>query len=226
VRLVTIGEYDICACCAPHVSRTGEIGMIKLLDAVRYKGGMRIHFLAGSAALEHYRKVWTDVATLSAMLSVPQSEVVEGLKKRDAEIEKRGTIISSLRKQLLDYKIAALQETQGNFCIFTDDPEVISLALERMRFTLLCKCLQNAMDISVGVTQGYGKTTVPAIFSLVGVCGLRLLWIFSIFPCHSTVTVLFMIYPITWLITSMANLIYYFFIQHRITNLKAQGAAL
>jgi alanyl-tRNA synthetase len=129
VRLVTIGEYDICACCAPHVSRTGEIGMIKLLDAVRYKGGMRIHFLAGSAALEHYRKVWTDVATLSALLSVPQSDVVEGLKKRDAEIEKRGAIISSLRKQLLDYKIAALQETQGNLCIFTDDPDMLALRL-------------------------------------------------------------------------------------------------
>ena len=129
VRLVTIGEYDICACCAPHVSRTGEIGMIKLLDAVRYKGGMRMHFLAGSAALEHYRKIWTDVATLSALLSVPQSEVVEGLKKRDAEIEKRGAIISSLRKQLLDYKIAALQETQGNLCIFTDDPDMLALRL-------------------------------------------------------------------------------------------------
>lgn len=129
VRLVTIGEYDICACCAPHVSRTGEIGMIKLLDAVRYKGGMRIHFLAGNAALEHYRKVWTDVATLSAMLSVPQSDVVDGLKKRDAEIEKRGAIISSLRKQLLDYKIAALQETQGNLCIFTDEPDMLALRL-------------------------------------------------------------------------------------------------
>lgn len=129
VRLVTIGEYDICACCAPHVSRTGEIGMIKLLDSIRYKGGMRIHFLAGSAALEHYRKVWTDVATLSAMLSVPQSDVVDGLKKRDAEIEKRGAIISSLRKQLLDYKIAALQETQGNLCIFTDDPDMLALRL-------------------------------------------------------------------------------------------------
>ena len=129
VRLVTIGEYDICACCAPHVSRTGEIGMIKLLDAVRYKGGMRIHFLAGRAAIEHYRKAWTDVATLSAMLSVPQSEVVDGLKKRDAEIEKRGAIISSLRKQLLDYKIAALQETKGNLCIFTDGPDMLALRL-------------------------------------------------------------------------------------------------
>ena len=129
VRLVTIGEYDICACCAPHVARTGEIGMIKLLDAIRYKGGMRIHFLAGSAALAHYRKTWSDVAALSAMLSVPQSEVVAGLERREAEIEKRGATISALRRQLLDYKIAALQETTGNLCIFTDDPDMLSLRL-------------------------------------------------------------------------------------------------
>lgn len=129
LRLVTIGTYDICACCAPHVARTGEIGMIKLLDAIRYKGGMRIHFLAGSAALAHYRKTWSDVATLSAMLSVPQGEVVEGLKKRDAEIDKRGALISSLRRQLLDYKISALEQTDGNLCIFTDDPDMLSLRL-------------------------------------------------------------------------------------------------
>lgn len=129
VRLVTIGEYDVCACCAPHVARTGEIGLIKLLDAIRYKGGMRIHFLAGSAALAHYRKTWQDVASISAMLSVKQSEVVEGVRKKDAEIEKRSALISSLRRQLLDYKIAALEETEGNLCIFTDDPDMLSLRL-------------------------------------------------------------------------------------------------
>lgn len=129
VRLVTIGQYDVCACCAPHVARTGEIGLIKLLDGIRYKGGMRIHFLAGSAALEHYRKTWSDVATLSAMLSVKQSEVVEGVRKREAEIELRGATISALRRKLLDYKIAALVQTHGNLCIFTDDPDMLSLRL-------------------------------------------------------------------------------------------------
>ena len=129
VRLVTIGEYDTCACCAPHVARTGEIGLIKLLDAIRYKGGMRIHFLAGSAALAHYRKTWSDVATLSSMLSVPQSDVVLGVQRRDAEIEKRGATIASLRRQLLDYKIAALEQTDGTLCIFTDDPDMLSLRL-------------------------------------------------------------------------------------------------
>ncbi len=129
VRLVSIGEYDVCACCAPHVARTGEIGIIKLLDAIRYKGGMRIHFLAGFAALEHYRKTWQDVATVSAMLSVKQSEVVEGVQKKESEIEKRSATVSSLRRQLLDYRIAALSETEGNLCIFTDDPDMLSLRL-------------------------------------------------------------------------------------------------
>ncbi len=129
VRLVTIGEYDVCACCAPHVAKTGEIGMIKLLDAIRYKGGMRIHFLAGFAALQHYRRTWQDVATLSSMLSVKQSEVVQGVERRQAEIEKRAATISSLRRQLLDYKIAALQDTDGDLCIFTDDPDMLSLRL-------------------------------------------------------------------------------------------------
>jgi alanyl-tRNA synthetase len=129
VRLVTIGEYDVCACCAPHVSRTGEIGLIKLLDMIRYKGGMRIHFLAGSAALMHYRKTLSNVAALSAMLSVPQCDVIDGVKRRDAEIEKRGAVIASLRKQLLEFKIAALTDTVGNLCIFTDDPDMLSLRL-------------------------------------------------------------------------------------------------
>ena len=162
VRLVTIGEYDVCACCAPHVARTGEIGMIKLLDAIRYKGGMRIHFLAGSAALEHYRKTWSDVATLSAMMSVKQCEVVEGLKKKDAEIDKRGALISSLRRQLLDFKIAALEQTRGNLCIFTDDPDMLSLRL--LVNAGVEKCTGICAAFSGDDTQGYkyimGSATV------------------------------------------------------------------
>ena len=162
VRLVTIGEYDVCACCAPHVARTGEIGVIKLLDAIRYKGGMRIHFLAGSAALEHYRKTWSDVATLSAMMSVKQCEVVEGLKKKDAEIDKRGALISSLRRQLLDFKIAALEQTRGNLCIFTDDPDMLSLRL--LVNAGVEKCTGICAAFSGDDTQGYryimGSATV------------------------------------------------------------------
>lgn len=105
--------------------------------------------------------------------------------------------------------------------IFTTDPEILALAKERMQFTLLFKCLQCAMDISVGTMQGYGKTTVPACISLIGVCGLRLVWILTLFPLHPTVTMLFVIYPITWLIASGANLIYYYTVQKAVCRQDA-----
>ena len=52
VRIVSVPGYDICACCAPHVERTGEIGMIKLVNMQRYKGGVRVTMLCGSRACE------------------------------------------------------------------------------------------------------------------------------------------------------------------------------
>lgn len=51
VRIVSIPGYDACACCGVHVARTGEIGLIKLLFARRYKGGTRVEMVAGWMAL-------------------------------------------------------------------------------------------------------------------------------------------------------------------------------
>lgn len=47
VRIVVIPGYDVCACCAPHVKYTGEIGLIKLTGVQRYKGGVRVTMLCG-----------------------------------------------------------------------------------------------------------------------------------------------------------------------------------
>ena len=51
VRIVQIPGYDSCACCAPHVKDTGSVGMIKLVGAIHYKGGMRVSMLCGFWAL-------------------------------------------------------------------------------------------------------------------------------------------------------------------------------
>ena len=111
--------------------------------------------------------------------------------------------------------------------IFTVDPVIIALARERMQFTLLFKFIQCAMDISVGVMQGYEKTLIPACISLFGVCGTRLLWIFLVFFPHPALSTLYVMYPITWLIASVANLIYYGSLQkHKIkepTTQQTQG---
>ena len=48
VRIIEIPGYDCCACCAPHVTYTGEIGLIKLVQAQRYKGGSADHYAVRS----------------------------------------------------------------------------------------------------------------------------------------------------------------------------------
>ena len=52
VRIVTIPGVDVCACCAPHVKKTGEIGMLNVQSLSNYKGGVRISILSGFRALE------------------------------------------------------------------------------------------------------------------------------------------------------------------------------
>ena len=79
VRIVTIGKYDVCACCAPHVARTGEIGIIKIVDFYRYKGGTRLHALCGLDALADYNKKQDTTYKLMAMLSTKAENLADSV---------------------------------------------------------------------------------------------------------------------------------------------------
>lgn len=104
VRLVTIEGVDCCACCAPHVARTGEVGLIKLLDFIRYKGGVRIHLLCGDAALADYRLRYAQSAEISAKLSVKQLDLTAAV---DRVLAERDALKLALRAA--NRRIAALQ---------------------------------------------------------------------------------------------------------------------
>ncbi len=72
VRIVMIGEIgsvDKCACCAPHVTETGKIGLFKIVDCYKYKGGTRVHILTGEKALERARADFEGIKALSVLLS-------------------------------------------------------------------------------------------------------------------------------------------------------------
>ena len=131
VRIVRIGTADdpkdLCACCAPHVDNTGEIGLIKLLNFIHYKGGVRIHMLCGSWALTDYRRRYTAVATMAAAMSVKQEEVVAGFERMQAEIEGHKKVISTLRGKLEAYTVAAITPTEGSLCIFDEGLEATEM---------------------------------------------------------------------------------------------------
>ena len=81
VRIVTVEGYDVCACCAPHVSRTGEVGAIKIVDSMRHRGGVRLTILCGADAQADYALRHAQVASLSHLLSVPRADVVAAAER-------------------------------------------------------------------------------------------------------------------------------------------------
>ena len=81
VRLVEIEGVDMCACCAPHVNYTGEIGIIKLLDCMRHRGGVRITAACGADAFDVISKMQNNAQTISEMLSAKRYEIDSAVKR-------------------------------------------------------------------------------------------------------------------------------------------------
>lgn len=87
VRIVTIPGVDVCACCAPHVNNTGEIGMIKIVDAQKYKGGTRVSMLCGFRALQDYRTKERNINQISVALSAKPDLSAEAVLRQKEELQ-------------------------------------------------------------------------------------------------------------------------------------------
>lgn len=97
VRIVEIDGVDVCACCAPHVSRTGEIGAVKIVDFMRHRGGMRLFMVAGERAFMDYGSRYEITRSIGAMTSTPSLDVLGSVKKMaedKAELEARVKALS------------------------------------------------------------------------------------------------------------------------------------
>ena len=95
--------------------------------------------------------------------------------------------------------------------IFTPDPAVLEVGTEMVRFLAPCYITYIMIELLSGVIRGAGKSLVPMLIDVFGVCGLRLLWLFTVVPVHHALPVVMASYPITWTVPSLALLIYYRF---------------
>ncbi len=127
VRIVTIEDCDRCACCAPHVKRTGEVGLIKLLDFARHKGGVRIHMQCGLDALDDYRVKYENVLSISAQLSVKQHETAAGAERFLEELERQKKAYAAMTEKYIALRLSSLDRTGGNLCVFEEDMDAIAL---------------------------------------------------------------------------------------------------
>ena len=120
VRLVEVEGVDLCACCAPHVARTGEIGVIKLLDFMRHRGGVRIWLKAGADALADYRARYADTAAISGLLNLPQDKLVAGTEKLLSQRDGLKYDLTALRRQVIQAQADALTPTEFDLLLFAD----------------------------------------------------------------------------------------------------------
>lgn len=126
VRIVEIPGIDTCACCAPHVKNTGEIGIIKVVSFQNYKGGTRLYILCGKRAFMFFSKMQAREEEISHDLKLPMEENVKGVEKLFLEN-------NNLRKELVEAKKALLNaelEQTGNSrntIIFTEGQENITI---------------------------------------------------------------------------------------------------
>ncbi len=129
VRLVTIEGVDVCACCAPHVKRTGEIGVIKIFESIRRKNGVRVRMLAGDRAYEDLKKRAGSVVEISALLSAKPDEVRPAVERLLADRDALQYKLGGLKRRIIQQKVDIMQETQGNLLFFEPDFDMKNLQL-------------------------------------------------------------------------------------------------
>lgn len=120
VRLVEIEGVDLCACCAPHVDRTGECGLLKVTGYMHYKGGVRLHIAVGCDALADHREKQATVHAASFALSVPEREVTAGLLRlMEAAAEERRAHAAT-RATLRRERLLAVRARGEGHLVLTD----------------------------------------------------------------------------------------------------------
>ena len=111
VRIVTIEGVDVCACCAPHVRRTGEIGLIKILSAIHSRGGStRLTLVCGLRALEIMQQRQGQVEESSRLMNEPQETIAEGVTRLQEEISGLKEAVRSKEQRIIEIRLAQALE--------------------------------------------------------------------------------------------------------------------
>lgn len=126
VRIVEIPGVDTCACCAPHVKRTGEIGLIKVVRFENYKGGTRLYILCGSRAYDFVSKMQAREEEISHGLKLPMEDNVKGVEKLFYENNSLKGQLVEAKKTLLQVEIEKAND-EKNVIIFTEGQENITI---------------------------------------------------------------------------------------------------
>ena len=119
VRLIEIEDTDLCACCAPHVAKTGEIGIIKIISHIPYKKGTRIEMLCGMLAFNDYSNLHSTNKSVMNMLSAKRFEIPESVERIQSELTSARVENKKLLSELATLKMEK-HINENTVCVFID----------------------------------------------------------------------------------------------------------
>ena len=135
IRLITIEGIDCCACCAPHPSFTGEIGVIKIIDFCPHKKGTRIEMVAGINAFYDYSALHTSVKQVMNLLSAKRDSIAASVEKLQ---ETANNLKSENGKMSRKLALASLSPVTVNGCAYAIN--------ENMSYDDLRECANNLIE--------------------------------------------------------------------------------
>jgi alanyl-tRNA synthetase len=158
VRIVQIEKVDACACCGTHVKNTGEIGIIKIIKAEKYKGLTRVYFKCGKRAFEDFRTKQDIVTTLVRSFSTGEGELINKINSDQEHMKELGRRISEYRKKLCSYEAAELKKLSKDniiYHIYADkEMEELQMLTEQLsetkQFIILGSAKQGQIVVTVG----------------------------------------------------------------------------
>lgn len=91
----------------------------------------------------------------------------------------------------------------GLYTSSADSAQVISVGLVRITWVVFFLWLNAIMDVFIASLRGMGISTTPTVTMIICICGLRLLWLFTVFPAHRTIETIYYCFPISWAVSSL-----------------------
>jgi alanyl-tRNA synthetase len=108
VRVIWVPGYDASACGGTHVARSGEVGLLKITNLARYKGGVRVTFLCGERARRDYQRALSGLQSASAGLSVHQDELGEAIARLQEENKETRRALKAAQNELVEFRAEKL----------------------------------------------------------------------------------------------------------------------
>lgn len=121
IRLVEIQGIDMCACCAPHVRTTGQVGMLKVVSFNKYKGGTRVYIACGLRALADYNRKMDILSQTYQTLNCKEEEIPEKVKALLLDNKQQKYEISEIKAKILMEQIEKYPSEIVDVTIFTED---------------------------------------------------------------------------------------------------------